>query len=77
MTNQHRVLGLIMDERMNWKEHLKDTKTRATKKLNLLKTLSHKKWGSDQKMLLRVHQMVIYSNFRPSSPQRALGVFAI
>jgi hypothetical protein len=34
------------------------------KKLNLLKTLSHKKWGSDKRMLLRIHQMVILSILR-------------
>jgi hypothetical protein len=64
MTNQHRVLGLIIEERMNWKEHLKETKAREMKNLNLLKTLSHKTWGSDQEMLLRIHQMAILSNFK-------------
>jgi hypothetical protein len=35
----HRILSLIFDEKLNWKEHLKTVK--------LLKTLAHKKWGGD------------------------------
>jgi hypothetical protein len=49
MVNKHRILGLTFDERLNWKEHRKDVKGRVTRKLNLLKSLSHTSWGSDQK----------------------------
>jgi hypothetical protein len=42
MVRHHRILGLIFDERLNWKEHLKTVTARASKKLNLLKTLAHK-----------------------------------
>jgi hypothetical protein len=44
--------------------HLKDVKERAGKKLALLKTLAHKKWGGDQKMKLRIHQMIVLSTLR-------------
>jgi hypothetical protein len=59
MVKKHRTLGLTFDERLNWKEHIKDVKARATKKLNLLKSLSHTSWGSYQKTLLRIHQMIV------------------
>jgi hypothetical protein len=39
-TPQH--IGPYFDERLNWKEHLKTLTARASKKLNLLKTLAHK-----------------------------------
>jgi hypothetical protein len=46
MVRHHRILGLIFDERLNWRD-LKTVKARASKKLNLLQTLAHKKWGRD------------------------------
>jgi hypothetical protein len=39
-------------------------KARAGKKLGLLKTLAYKKWGGDQKTLLRIHQMIVLSTLR-------------
>jgi hypothetical protein len=39
MVKKHRILGLTFDERLNWKEHIKDVKARVTRKLNLLKSL--------------------------------------
>jgi hypothetical protein len=64
MVKKHRILGLTFDERLNWKEHIKDVKARATRKLNLLKSLSHTSWGSDQKTLLGIHQMIVLSTLR-------------
>jgi hypothetical protein len=59
MFKKHRFLGLTFDVRLNWKKHIKDVKARARRKLNLLKSLSHTSWGSDQKTLLQIHQMII------------------
>jgi hypothetical protein len=39
----------------------KDVKAMETRKLNLLKSLSHTSWGSDQRILLRIHQMIVLS----------------
>jgi hypothetical protein len=63
MVRHHRILGPIF-EKFNWKEHLKTVKARASKKLNLLKTLAHNEWGGDQKTLLRIHQLVVLSTLR-------------
>jgi hypothetical protein len=35
------IENMTFDERLNWKEYIKDVKARATRKLNLLKSLSH------------------------------------
>jgi hypothetical protein len=64
MVGQHRILGLIIDVRLNWKVHLKDVKARAGKKLGLLNTIAHKKWGGDQKTLLRIHRMIVLPTLR-------------
>jgi hypothetical protein len=63
MVRQHCILGVIFDERANWRAHICDAKARVLKKLNIIKSLSHTSWGSDQKILLKLHQMTIrYSN---------------
>jgi hypothetical protein len=51
MVKKHRILGLTFDERLNRKEHIKDVKASAIRKLNLLKSLYHTSKGSDQKFL--------------------------
>jgi hypothetical protein len=56
------LLSVIhFDEGLNWKEHIK---ARSTKKLNLLKNLSHTSCCSDQKTLFRIHQMIVLSTLR-------------
>jgi hypothetical protein len=66
MVGHHRILGLTVDERLYWKEHLKTVQACTNKKLNLPKNLTHKEWVGDQKTLLRVriHQMVVLSTLR-------------
>jgi hypothetical protein len=59
MVREHRILGIIIDDRLNWKVHLK-----AGKKLGLLKTLAHKQWGGDQKTLLRIYRLIVLSTLR-------------
>jgi hypothetical protein len=46
------MLSLKVFERVNWRAHTCDAKARALKKLNIIKSLSHTSWGSDQKTLL-------------------------
>jgi hypothetical protein len=57
MVKKHRILGLTFNERLNWKEQIKNVKARVTKKLNLLKNLFHTSWGSDT--LLQIYQMTV------------------
>jgi hypothetical protein len=63
MTNHHRILGLIFDQQLNWREHIKNLKARAMKRLNII-SLTHKKWGADRQTLLRIHQMIILPTLR-------------
>jgi hypothetical protein len=51
MVRKHRILDVMFDKSANWKAHICDAKVRALKKLN--------SWGSDQKRLLKIHQMTI------------------
>lgn len=60
-TNSVRLLGVTFDHKLNWKEHLKKLKTNATKKLNILKAVSHFKWGADRKTLLILYNALVQS----------------
>jgi hypothetical protein len=73
MVKKHRILGLTFDERLNWKEPIKDVKATATRKLNILKSLSHTSWGSDHKTLLRIHQIIVLSTLRYEEDAYAYG----
>ena len=56
-----RFLGLILDSRLRWSEHVKDLKTRVTKRLAILKCLSHTTWGADRVMMMRLYHASVRS----------------
>jgi hypothetical protein len=41
MVKYHRIMGIVIDKRMNWNKHIQDVKERISKKLHLSKCLSH------------------------------------
>lgn len=57
----HRYLGLILDKKLTWKNHLKKLKVDASRALGILKTLSCTKWGSDRETLIRIFKSLILS----------------
>lgn len=61
LTDQHKILGVFFDSRVSWKPHIQYIKDRAKPRLNLLRTLANIKFGSDQDLLLRLHQVLILS----------------
>ncbi|KAL1447823.1 hypothetical protein WDU94_012328 [Cyamophila willieti] len=52
-------LGVYLDERFTFKEHIKYSKTKGQKALNVLKILSHPVWGLSRKLLLRIYQAYV------------------
>jgi hypothetical protein len=58
-TKSLRLLGLKFDHKLNWKEHIKKMKATSSKKLNIIKSVSHFKWGSERKTLLILHNSQI------------------
>jgi ribonuclease HI len=52
-------LGLKLNNKLNWTSHCKTIKAKATKKLNILKMLSHPTYGTDRELLLRLHNLLI------------------
>jgi hypothetical protein len=52
----HKILGIVFDKKLSWDPHVKQTKARALKKINIIKCLANTKWGADQSTLLYIHR---------------------
>ena len=49
----YKYLGVIFDEKLNWKEHGEKTAAKINKKTNILKSLAGSEWGTSTQSLLR------------------------
>ena len=54
-----RFLGIILDRKLTYKEHIEDLKDRCSNSINLLKVVSHKKWGADRSTKLKLYRLMI------------------
>ena len=52
---QYKYLGMIIDEKLNWKPHIIELKRSATKSLNLLKIIANRYKGADRSTILRIY----------------------
>ena len=67
-------LGITLDQKLNWKEHIRRVKCDTIKRLDILKCISHTKWGSDRTTMLRLYNAIIrskleYGSFLINTPQ--------
>lgn len=56
-----RILGLIFDEKMNWKQHLKVLKGECLKRMNIIKSISSTNWGADKTIIKNTYNAFIRS----------------
>ena len=56
-----RYLGLIIDKRLNWKDHVDHLRAKCTSSVNLIKHVSHLSWGADRKTLQRLYTTLVQS----------------
>ena len=56
-----KFLGIILTPKLNFKTHIETLVTKARKRLNLLKIVSHLPWGKDTKTLLHLATSLIRS----------------
>ena len=56
-----RFLGLIIDSRLSWKQHVEFLRQSTVAATNLIKHLSHLSWGADRKTLLRLYGALVRS----------------
>lgn len=59
--NSHKFLGLIFDKKLNWNEHISDLVTQCKKRINIIKMLANRDWGSDRGTLLTLYKTLIRS----------------
>ena len=54
-------LGLIIDKRLNWKDHVGHLRAKCTSSVNLIKHVSHLSWGTDRKTLQQLYTTLMQS----------------
>ena len=58
---QVKFLGIYLDQKLTWEYHIKNLKKNCRSALNLLKSLTHTRWGADRNSLLYLHSSLILS----------------
>ena len=48
MLPEKKFLGLIYDQKLNWRAHVEYIRRKGIKALDILKVLSHSSWGADR-----------------------------
>ena len=56
-----KILGLIFDSQLIWKPHFKQLKDQCLNRINILKVLSAKSWGTNQKIITNTYKTLIQS----------------
>ena len=57
--SEHKYLGLIVDEKLDWKKHISYLRNSSLKTLSLLRHLTSLSWGADMQSLLRLYIMLL------------------
>ena len=57
--DHYKYLGMTLDNSITWKRHIDRLRASCYSTINLLKTLSHKRWGADRASLLRLYIMLL------------------
>jgi hypothetical protein len=68
-TVQHpKILGLTLDPKLNYGEHIKTTKEKAQKTTNILKALTSTTWGLQKETLVRTYKAITLPVLEYASP---------
>ena len=58
-SSEPKYLGMYLDTKMTWKAHIEKTAEKARNRLNILKRLAAKQWGSSQSVLNHTYKIYI------------------
>ena len=56
-----KFLGMTLDEKLTWSNHIESLKLKVKKSLNILKVVSGFDWGADKKTLLKLYNSICKS----------------
>ena len=56
-----RILGYTFDKRLTWAQHLKNLKTNCSTRINILKSIACKSWGTERCVLLTTYKALVRS----------------
>ncbi len=59
-----KMLGMTLDCKLHWKEHIIDIKKRTDKSLNILRQLTHNEWSCSKSALLSFYKSTILSKIQ-------------
>lgn len=68
LTNHQKLLGVWIDQKLNYNFHIKHTKDEVKQRLNIMKCLSKTKFGADRKCLLHILNMIILPKLTYGAP---------
>jgi len=52
-----KILGITFDPKLNYGEHIKKTKEKASKTINILKAITSAKWGKHKETLVTTYKI--------------------
>ncbi|KAG5897365.1 hypothetical protein JTB14_030247 [Gonioctena quinquepunctata] len=56
-----KFLGVTLDQKLHWKEHIDMLATKCKKNMNIMKAVSNISWGMDREILLKMYSTLILS----------------
>ena len=56
-----KFLGIIFDQKLNFRSHIRHLKTSCLKALNVLRVVGHTNWGADRCTLLKLYRSLVRS----------------
>nr|CAH7736489.1 unnamed protein product [Callosobruchus chinensis] len=56
-----KYLGMFLDKKLNWKDHINYLTRKAENALNILKAFSHRQWGADPNICLIFYRSLVRS----------------
>jgi ribonuclease HI len=59
--NAVKFLGLWFDQKLNWKENVRQLRIKCQSSLNLLRVLAGTSWGADRTVMLRLYRALVRS----------------
>ena len=65
--NSIKILGILFDSKNTWIPHLKTIRKDSLLRMNILKCLAHKSWGSHSSSLLQIYKALILSKLEYNS----------